>query len=446
MRRRFTVALLGLVAAAVVLAGLGGLLLARRAEVRDAQATLERQVAGLATVVEDRAVERRLATRVRQQLRDAFELSGFEVVPLDASVPDVDPAALAAAAAGRTTSYRDGRELVAVVPSAGGRSAVVGTRPVPGGLGPAGPWVLLSSAVVLVTATGVASALARRLTAPLATTQAVAGRIAAGDLSARVGDLGADELGDLGRSIDAMAAALEDARGAQRDFLLSVSHDLRTPLTSIRGFGELLADDVDDPEHARIGARIEGEARRLERLVSDLLDLATLGAHRPSLHPTAIDVAAAAGGVVAALGPIADGAAVAIRLDARVPVVTVTDPDRLAQVVTNLVENALGFAVSEVVVAVAPSAGGASVVVTDDGPGIPPEQLPHVFERLRTSRPRTRSGGPGSGLGLAIVAELTAAMGGRITVSSPATGGARFELWLPPGAAGGVRGAPARGG
>lgn len=429
MSRRITTALLGLVAAAVLLSGLGGILLARRAAIQDDEEALQRQVAGLATLVVDRGTGRRTGP-VRAAVLEAFELSGFEVVELTDGAAGIRPSALRAAAAGEATTYREGGTLVAVVPSAGGQTAVVGTRAAPGALGRAGPWVALSSVVVLAVAVAVAASLSRRLTAPLAVAQAVAGRIAAGDLGARAGDLGDDELGDLGRSIDAMAAALEGARGLQRTFLLSVSHDLRTPLTSIRGFGELLADD-DDPEHARMGARIESEARRLERLVSDLLDLATLDAQRPSLHPADLDLVGLAAGVVDGLAPAAAAAAVEVRLEADGPVAAHADRDRVAQVVANLVENAIGFARGEVVVAVAGTGGGASLVVRDDGPGIPADVLPHVFERLRTTRPRTRAGGPGSGLGLTIAAELAAAMGGSLTAQSPPGGGAWFELRLP---------------
>src|SRR5204863_2229924 len=138
-----------------------------------------------------------------------------------------------------------------------------------------------------------------------------------------------------------MAATLERSQGLEQQFLLSISHDLRTPLTSIRGYAEALADGtLDDP--TRGGSVIVSEARRLERLVRDLLDLAKLEAHRFSLALEPVDLVDIAAGTADGFRPEADDAGVAIDVTAASePVVVSGDPDRLAQVAANLIENAL---------------------------------------------------------------------------------------------------------
>lgn len=149
------------------------------------------------------------------------------------------------------------------------------------------PYFLLVALASLAVAAAVAFALARRVSRPLTTAVEVTGRIAGGDLDARIPVSAHDvpELGELAAAINAMAASLERARSQQRQFLLSVSHDLRTPLTNIRGYAEALADGATDDVPGAV-AVIEAEARRLERLVQDLLDLAQLDAQRFSFSPS----------------------------------------------------------------------------------------------------------------------------------------------------------------
>ena len=154
--------------------------------------------------------------------------------------------------------------------------------------------VLGAAAISLGIAALVATYLARRMTRPLAAMETTARSIAGGDLSARVdtADVHDDELVSLAVAINAMANDLDVARGHERAFLLSVSHDLRTPLTSIRGYAEAIADGTVEGMDARIRAAevISSESRRLERLVADLLDLARVDVHQFSLHPAPVDV------------------------------------------------------------------------------------------------------------------------------------------------------------
>ncbi len=216
------------------------------------------------------------------------------------------------------------------------------------------------------------------------------------------------------------------------NFLLSVSHELRTPLTSIRGYADAVVDGAtDDPSAA--AAVISTEARRMERLVQDLLDLARLDADRFSLHAQPVDSAHLVREVVDGFRPRADqlGLELVTGSGSSVPVWVSADPDRLGQVVANLVENASSFAAHRVTVDAGTVAGRPAVWVTDDGPGIPADQLSDVFVRHFVSD-RVPGRRKGSGLGLAIVSELATAMGATVEAQSPVAGerGTRMVVWL----------------
>ena len=366
----------------------------------------------------------------------------------DGLVPaDLDPTALGA---GRTVSGAKGNLVFAAAPfvldyrvgnrSLEAREVVILVRGAPTGLGTALPWLLVSSGGVLIVAVVVADRLARRTVRPLRAVETVAGRIAAGDLSARVTEeAGSDlELRHLGSSINAMAQALAEAKGTQRQFLLSVSHELRTPLTSIRGFAEALEDGTAG-DVARAAGIITSESRRLDRLVSDLLDLARLDTGRFSLRPRPVDLGSVVDEAVAAFGPAAAELSLALSAatgpDGPGPassgagLTVVADPDRLAQVVSNLVENALNYASAAVTVGASAAAGAAVLWVDDDGPGVAAEDRPHIFTPLFSSarRPGRRVG---TGLGLAIVADLVAAMGGSVRAEPAPGGGTRVVVTL----------------
>lgn len=309
----------------------------------------------------------------------------------------------------------------------------VDTRP----LGRAGPYLFLTGAIALLVAGLVSAFLARRMTRPIAAMRDTAQRIAGGDLSARVGVEGQkrqpdDELYSLAQSLDAMASELETARGHERTFLLSVSHDLRTPLTSIRGYAEAITDGmVEDPvEQARAGSTIAAEARRLERLVADLLDLARLDAHQFSLHPHPVDARTVVYDTVAGFVPSARDWGLRLEVMRGDPVPLDTDPERLAQITANLVENALKYARSTVRVDVDRRDGQVELRVDDDGPGIPVEDRDRVFQRLYTARDAPGRQ-VGTGIGLAIVHELAGAMGGDASCEPLAAGGTRFRVTIP---------------
>ncbi len=392
------------------------------------------------------------ALRRRDALLPRRQVTGLPTLPDGVGVGDIDGAALWAGA----TQTGGSRRLVFVAhplePLSGRtlRPVVVLTRQVgllP--LGRSGPFLLMAAGLAAAVAATVAVWLARRLTRPLQAMERTTRAIAGGDLGARVGGLAEadDELARLGAAIDTMAAELERTAGLERAFLMSVSHDLRTPLTSIRGYAEAVAEGAaDDDESRRRAATIIGaEARRLERLVADLLDLARLDAREFSLHPRPVDAAGVVAGAVEALRPAATDAGLhLIAVPVPAPLPATLDPERLAQMVANLVENALKYAATSVEVSVEPTPPGLTISVVDDGPGVHPEDLPHVFERLYTSRRPaagdTSNPGParkvGTGLGLAIVAQLAEAMGGTVGVERTPDGRTRFAVSVaarPPG-------------
>ncbi|HEV7535073.1 MAG TPA: HAMP domain-containing sensor histidine kinase, partial [Acidimicrobiia bacterium] len=296
---------------------------------------------------------------------------------------------------------------------------------------------ILAVAAMVAALVGVAVSLwlVRRLTRPLQAIERTARAIAGGDLEARVGagDGVDSELAAVGAAIDTMAAELGRHRTLERAFLMSISHDLRTPLTSIRGYAEAVAEGTADDEESRRRAAtiIEAEARRLERLVGDLLELARLDAREWVLHPGTVDVAEVVRHAALAFEPAAREAGLRLVVAGEPgPIVAVADAERVAQVVANLVENALKYAATTVEVATRSAAPEAvEIGVADDGPGIDPEDLPRVFERLYTSR-RQPGRKVGTGLGLAIVRELVSAMGGRVSVGPTPEGGTRFVVSL----------------
>ena len=214
-----------------------------------------------------------------------------------------------------------------------------------------------------------------------------------------------------------MVDQLAASREAERAFLLSVSHELKTPLTAIRGYSEGLAEGAFEPgEAARV---IATESGRLERLVRDLLDLARMNRSEFSVRSEAVDLAEIAREAARRHEPAARELGVELRAVADETWVS-GDADRILQIASNLVENALRETPAGRAVTV--EADGARLVVSDTGPGIPAEDVPHAFERFYLYDKIGRDRPIGSGLGLAIVRQLATAMGGTVGVESGAGG------------------------
>jgi len=228
---------------------------------------------------------------------------------------------------------------------------------------------------------------------------------------------------------------LRQTERLRREITANVSHELRTPLTSIKGFAETLLDGAMREEETarRFLSIINSETDRLVKLVDDLLDLSLLESKRVTLDPKPVDVGGLVTHTVDKLRPIAAHSQLTLVQSAPPGIVVFADADRLEQVLTNLVDNALKYTPpgGRVEVQVAAVNGEVEVVVNDTGKGIRPEDLPHVFERFyRSDRSRTRGSG-GTGLGLAIAKHIVEAHGGRISVSSRPNEGTTFTVTIP---------------
>jgi signal transduction histidine kinase len=440
MRRRLVVAIVGAVAAAVVVVGAGTLALTRIDARQSSEGALADQAQALAEVLGD--VRRARAPVVGGRLEASLGVDDIEVFPLDAPAPELNADAVARLRAGETVSFRRRDRVYAAapvvrLPGDPAPQAVLLTDTVDADFGAAGRWFVVAGAGTALAGVGAAFVVARTLARPVAATAATADRIAEGDLDARVPEpsTGAtdDELARLARSINAMAASLQQARQAEREFLLSVSHDLRTPLTAIGGWAEALADGAA-PDPAAAGETIRAASSRLDRLVRDLLDLARLRARAFTLDLATVDLREVASGTLDGFRPELEDSGLTAAIDVPAePVLVEGDADRLAQVVANLVDNAGRHADSRLRVEVRAGGDRALLAVEDDGPGIPAAERPLVFERLHGgTRPAARAG-TGTGLGLAIVRELARAMGGDAIAEAAPSGGARLVVMLPQG-------------
>jgi two-component system sensor histidine kinase BaeS len=258
--------------------------------------------------------------------------------------------------------------------------------------------------------------------------------LAEGNLSARADEAGGDEIAELAGSFNSMANRLEDVQHREREFLMSVGHDLRTPLTTIGGYAEALDEgELDEHEIDRIASVIGRETRRLHRLVEDLMLLARLEAREFTLRPEPVDVAAHLAEVAETYRSKAEESRIRFELQVDETGILMTDADRLAQILSNLAENALRYTpeAGRVTIAVARRDDVVELVVADSGPGIDPEDLPQVFEKFYVARRYRRIRPEGSGLGLAIVKELVEALAGSVHAVSEPGSGTKFVVMVP---------------
>lgn len=446
MTRRLIIAILGTAIVALLLAGLGTFLLAATGARRMSERAVTQQAADVATGYVK--IESGLVVRpaVADAIRKIMRLDGVAFLREDkngnlvGALPTGMGSALldtTALRAGTVLHGHRGRVVWAAAPSVGADGRMIVTvlaRKATSGLQQARGWFLMASGIVVALGAVVAVTLGRRLTRPIREADQAARRIAAGELSTRLVEPEhhrTDEMADLARSVNAMAGSLERSKAVEQQFLLSISHDLRTPLTSIRGYAEAISDGATkDPEWA--AGVILKEARRLERLVADLLDLAKLQSRSFSMHLQSVDLAVVAADCLTAFGAGAREAGLRLEVDAPAKLLVHADRDRLGQIVANLVENANKFATSRIVVATRVVADVPMLWVDDDGPGIPAADRPHVFERLYRGERRPVRAENASGLGLAIVAELAGAMGATVAAEDAPGGGARMVLRFAP--------------
>ena len=310
------------------------------------------------------------------------------------------------------------------------RDALVLLRPTSAGSTAARPYLqglAFAGVAGAVLAAFISFLLARAISRPVGRVAQASRSLADGRSPEPVPVEGARELALLATSFNDMAEQLAKAREAERSFLLSVSHELKTPLTAIRGYAEAAAEGAIAPEEA--AETIVREAARLERLVRDLLDLARMNKSEFSVHAEPIDLGVAAREVVARYDAQAHDFGVALEAVAPVPAPAIGDADRTIQVVSNLVENALRVTPRGGAVRVVAEPG--FVAVEDSGPGLQPDEIPRAFDRFFLYDRYGAERAVGTGLGLAIVKTLTEGMRGRVEVESDPGRLTRFVVRLP---------------
>jgi signal transduction histidine kinase len=297
-------------------------------------------------------------------------------------------------------------------------------------------WVLFIGAAISMAIAGLASWIStQQALAPLETVTQTALQITrADDLSRRIPYSGPpdDEVGQLIHAFNQTLGRLENLFNTQRRFLADVGHELRTPLTVIKGNVDLMRrmNSIDDESMDSI----ENEVDRLTRMVGDLLLLAQAESGKLPLVKTMVEMDSLVLEVMSQLRVLAKGR-LTLRLGEIDQVLVCGDKDRLKQVLLNLIGNAIKYtpAGGEVVVGVGKVESRARITVSDNGPGIPAEDLPHIFERFyRGEKSRTRSrDGKGFGLGLSIAYWIVRNHGGQIEVFSRESGGTTFCIWMP---------------
>lgn len=276
--------------------------------------------------------------------------------------------------------------------------------------------------------------ISRRIVAPVQTLNTASQHIADGQYNKRVDVTGSDELAQLATSFNQMASQLEEVENKRRQLIGDVTHELRTPLTSIKGYMEGLVDGVL-PATPETYDQIHNEASRLARLVDDLQELSRVEANAFSLDIRSTDFSPLVATIIKRLSPQATKKRITLRsnLPANLQHV-LADEDRITQVLTNLVANALQYTPEDGTVTISATQKDDEVIVSikDSGIGIPPEHLANLFTRFyRVDKSRSRNAGGGSGIGLTIARHLVEAHGGRIWVESEGEGkGSTFSFSL----------------
>ncbi|HXF56385.1 MAG TPA: HAMP domain-containing sensor histidine kinase [Actinomycetota bacterium] len=448
LRRRLTVAFVLVAGISAGALALGSFLLVREARLRDSLQRAEREarfnLALAANLPEEGPDLQRFVAGYEQRGVHALLVTGDLRFASDPAVdPELPPSLRAVVRRGELGYLRTnvGDEPYLVV---GGRAPgspaelyfLFSEAGLEADLGQLRTVLVLGWAAVVILAGLVGRALARRTLDPVARASQAARAIAEGILATRLPVESRDEFGAWAQSFNEMAEALEakvralsEARARERRFTSDVAHELRTPLTALVGEASLLREHLDrfPPEARRPAELLVEDVARLRRLVDDLMEISRLDAGGEPVAAQPVPLLGLVRSTLAARG-----------WEGRVRVggeeLTVrTDPRRVERIVSNLVGNALEHGGPHVEVTVGRDGQGTFVEVADDGPGIAPEDLPHIFDRFYKGDPSRR--GPGSGLGLAIALENARLLGGDIEVRSEWGAGARFRLLLPPQAA-----------
>jgi signal transduction histidine kinase len=295
--------------------------------------------------------------------------------------------------------------------------------------------LLEAGGAALVVAMLLTLLISRSMTGPLTQLAAASEDIAAGNYSRRVSIDDPDELGMLGQAFNRMAEAVERARKVQRDFLANVSHELKTPLTSLIGFSQALVDGSlrTDAERSRAATIVHEESERVLRMAQELLDLARVEAGSISMHITSVDLHGQLHQEMEMVRPRAEARRLEIKANVPDDIPPVAaDPERLHQVLDNLFDNAAKYAAEGSPVTVAARLSGGSVeTVLSNATGRFRPDPDRMFDRFYRADPSRSSAAGGVGLGLAISRELAAAMKGRLWADFDDLGNLRIHLTLP---------------
>lgn len=291
-------------------------------------------------------------------------------------------------------------------------------------------WIAVAAMVALVVALLTSWVVTRMLTRPIDAITSAARGFASGNREARAGVRGPGELGELALAFDAMADTVARSELERRNLTADVAHELRTPLAALQAGLEELRDRLVEPTPEGL-ARLHDQSLRLGRIVSDLAELSAVEASGVPPHRVAVDLTGVARDELAVREPQlrAAGLAVGSRLEG--PVLVLADPDRLHQAVGNLLANAARYCGpgDDVSVGVRRDGDEAVLEVVDSGPGIAPDELPHIFDRLW--RGRAAYGVAGSGIGLAVAREIVVSHGGSIDAASIEGSGTTVTIRLP---------------
>jgi len=296
-----------------------------------------------------------------------------------------------------------------------------------------GRFLIWGACVAIAIALIITFFLSRRISAPICALTETARKLGQGDFSQRVQVRDKTEVGELGQAFNSMAGDLEKGERLRRNMVADVAHELRTPLSNVRGYLEAIREGVVKPDAATIRS-LEEETTLLSRLVDDLQDLSLAEAGKLELVCQSEDVAELINRTVAAMQAqaIAKEVSLSTDLPQGLPLVNI-DSQRINQVLRNLLENALAHTAKGDAINVAAARQGdwVEISVADTGEGIPPDDLPNIFERFyRVDKSRARATG-GSGLGLTIAKHLVESHGGKIEVQGKLGEGSRFSFTLP---------------
>jgi two-component system sensor histidine kinase BaeS len=431
LRWRLFVGVAVTVAISIVVTLVAGAFLTRRSLEREGIHSLVRQIDLIATQRSTKGIGRRNAPDLGDFLSTEQErLAILTTEQADLLLPDpATPALRSGRTVSGTLSLHGVRYLYAA--RRNGDEALVLLRSARNQSADWTPFVLglaIAAGVGAALAALVAFAFARAIARPITRVADASRRLAGGETHEPLAEQGAVEVAGLAASFNHLAAELERAQEAERSFLLSVSHELKTPLTAIRGHAEALQDGVLAPQE--VGEVVEREAGRLERLIRDLLDLARLRRRTFSIGGGRVDLGEVVAETVARFQIQARHFQVTLTGSAEPHAAAAGDTDRVVQAVANLVENAIRCTPAGGAVRVLAQDGRIDVI--DDGPGLHEDDLDRAFERFYLYERYGSERAVGTGLGLAIVRELAEAMGGTVAARSSPGVGSTFSLVLPP--------------